>query len=131
MGRTEELIDFQRGTVIGCYISNKSIRQISALLELPRSTVSTVTVKWKRLAKAIAQPRSGRPHRFTERYQRVLKQVARKNRLSTVPTLTNEFQAASRSNVNINVVRREFHEMGFHGRVAAHKLKITIHNAKR
>jgi biotin synthase-like enzyme len=33
---TEELSDFQLGTVIGCHLSNKSI-QISALLELPRS----------------------------------------------------------------------------------------------
>ena len=43
---TEELSDFQRGTVIGCHLSNKSVHQISALLELPRSTVSAVIVKW-------------------------------------------------------------------------------------
>ena len=49
MGRTEELSDFQCGTVIGCHFFNKSVRQISALLELPRSTVDAVIVKWKRL----------------------------------------------------------------------------------
>ena len=49
MARTEELSDFQRGTVIGCHLSNKSVRQSSAMLEMPRSTVSAVIVKWKRL----------------------------------------------------------------------------------
>ena len=46
MGHTEELSDFQSGTVIGCHLSNKSVPHISALLELPRSTVGAVIVKW-------------------------------------------------------------------------------------
>ena len=49
MGHIEELSDFQRGTIIGCHLSNKSVRQLSALLELPQSTVSAVIVKWKHL----------------------------------------------------------------------------------
>ena len=56
MGRTEELSDFQRGTVIGCHLSNKSVHEISALLELPMSTVSVVVVKWKHLGATTAQP---------------------------------------------------------------------------
>ena len=55
MGRTEELSDFQRGTIIGCHLSIKSVSQISALLELPRSIVSAVIVKWKRLGATTAQ----------------------------------------------------------------------------
>uniref|UniRef100_A0A0E9RIT9 Uncharacterized protein n=1 Tax=Anguilla anguilla TaxID=7936 RepID=A0A0E9RIT9_ANGAN len=35
MGRTEELSDFQRDTVIGCHPSNQSLHQISAPLEQP------------------------------------------------------------------------------------------------
>ena len=79
MGHNEELGDFQRGTVMGYHLSKKSSRQISALLELPRSTVSAVIVKWKCLGPTTAQPRSGRPHKLTERDRRVLKRVARKN----------------------------------------------------
>ena len=66
MGRSEELSDFQRGTVIGCHPSNKSVCQISALIELPWSTVSAVIVKWKRLEATVAQPRSGKPLKLTE-----------------------------------------------------------------
>ena len=131
MDRTEELSDFQRGTIIGCHLSNKSVHQISALLELPRSTVIAVIVKWKRLGATTAQPRSGRPYKLAERDWRMLKREAWKNRLLSVVTLTTEFQTPSRSNVSTNTVRRELHEMGFHGRAAAHKPKITMRNAKR
>ncbi|KAK6320198.1 hypothetical protein J4Q44_G00093050 [Coregonus suidteri] len=55
----------------------------------------------------------------------------RKNRLSSVATLSTEFQAASGSNVSTRTVRRELHEMCFHGRATAHKPKITMNNAKR
>ncbi|XP_076304080.1 uncharacterized protein LOC143222077 isoform X5 [Tachypleus tridentatus] len=75
MGHTEELSDFQRGTVTGFHLSNKSIRQISVFLELHRSTISAVIVKFKRLRATTAQPRSDRPHKLTERDRRVLKRV--------------------------------------------------------
>jgi hypothetical protein len=40
---------------------------MSALLELPRSAVCAVIVKWKCLGAITAQSRSGRPHKLTER----------------------------------------------------------------
>ena len=104
MGHTEELRDFQRGTVMGCHHFNKSVRQISALLELLWSTVSTVILKWKRLGATTAQPRSGRPHKLTEHDCRVLKHVVQKNRLLSVVTLTTEFQTDSGSNVSASIV---------------------------
>ena len=81
---SEELSDFHRGTVIGYHFSNKSVRQISALLDLPWATVSSVIVKWKRLGATKAPPQSGRPHKLTERDRRVLKSVASKNHPSSV-----------------------------------------------
>ena len=127
---TEELSDIQRGNIIGCHLSNKSVHQISALLELPQSIPIAVIVNWKHLGATTAQKRSGRPHKLTEWARRVLKRVARKNRLSPVATLRMEFQSASGSNISTKTVRWELHEMGFHGRTAAHKPKLTMRNAK-
>jgi hypothetical protein len=45
MGRSGELSDFERGLVIGCHISKKSIRDIATLLKLPKSAVGDVIVK--------------------------------------------------------------------------------------
>ena len=50
---------------------------------------------------------------------------ARQNHLSLVAKLTTEFQTAFGSNVSTKTVRRELHEMGFHGRAATHKPMIT------
>ena len=58
----------------------------------------------------------------------MLKCGARNNSLSSVATLTTKFQTASGST---RTVCRELHEMGFHGRAAALKPKITMRNAKR
>jgi transposase len=126
-GITEEVSDFKRDTIIGYHLSNKSLRRISSLLELFRSTVFAV-VKWKHLGATTAQPQSCRPHKLTERDRRVLKS---ENHLFSVATLTTEFQTDSGSNVSTTTVHRELHEMSFHGRAATHTAKITLHNAKR
>ena len=62
---SEELSFFQSGTVMGCHLSNKSVCKISALLQLPWSTVSAVIVKWKCLVATTAQPPWGKPHKLT------------------------------------------------------------------
>ena len=52
----------------------------------------------------------------------------RKNGLSSFATHTTKFQTASGSNVSTITIRREHHEMGFHGLAATHKPKITMRN---
>lgn len=120
MGRSEELSDFQRGTVVGCHLCKKSNREISALLNLPRSTVSNVILKWKRGGITTALPRSGRPHKLKEEDRQVLEKVALENCSPSVEALTAEFQTASGANVSPRTIRRELHEMGFRGRVSAY-----------
>jgi hypothetical protein len=58
MALTDELSDFQRGTVIGC-------RQVSSSNFCP-GQLSAVIVNCKRLGVTTAQLRSGRPHKLTE-----------------------------------------------------------------
>ncbi|CAI9614032.1 unnamed protein product, partial [Staurois parvus] len=35
MGHSQELSEFKHGTVIGCHLCNKSIREISLILNIP------------------------------------------------------------------------------------------------
>ncbi|CAI9592304.1 unnamed protein product, partial [Staurois parvus] len=56
MGCSQELSEFIHGTVIGCHLCNKSIREISLLLNIPRSTVSGIITKWKQLGTIATQP---------------------------------------------------------------------------
>ncbi|CAI9543123.1 unnamed protein product [Staurois parvus] len=66
MGPSQELSEFKHGTVIGCHLCNKSIHDISLLLNIPRSTVSGIITKWKQLGTTATQPPSGRPRKITE-----------------------------------------------------------------
>lgn len=120
MGRGEELSDFQRGTVVGCHLSGKTVREISALLNLPRSTVSSVILKWKRGGITTALPRSGRPHKLKEEDRQVLEKVAVQTCLPSIKALTSEFQSVSGASVSFRTVRRELHAMGFRGRVSTY-----------
>ena len=92
-GLTEELSDFQHGNVIGCPLSNKSVCKVSAQLELPRSTISAVNVKWKSLGTTTTQTQSGRPRKLTGPPS--AESIAHKNSLSSVTTLTTDFQTVS------------------------------------
>uniref|UniRef100_A0A3P8S250 MHD domain-containing protein n=1 Tax=Amphiprion percula TaxID=161767 RepID=A0A3P8S250_AMPPE len=67
MGCSQELSEFQRGTVIGCHLCNKSSRDISSLLNIPHSTVSCILRKWKCVGVTATQPPSGRPRKLMER----------------------------------------------------------------
>jgi hypothetical protein len=48
VGRSGELSDFERGLVIGCHISKKSVGDVATLLKLPKLAVGDVIVKCKR-----------------------------------------------------------------------------------
>ncbi|CAI9598038.1 unnamed protein product [Staurois parvus] len=58
MGLSQELSEFKCGTPIGCHLCNKSICEISLLLNVPRSAVSGIITKWKQLGITATQPRS-------------------------------------------------------------------------
>ncbi|CAI9599319.1 unnamed protein product, partial [Staurois parvus] len=45
-GLSEELSVLKCGTVIGCHLCNKSIHEISFLLNIPQSTVSGIITTW-------------------------------------------------------------------------------------
>ena len=72
MGRSQELSEFQRGTVIGWHLCNKSSREISSLLNIPQSTVSCIIRKWKCLGTTATQPWSGRTGKRRGRGQMML-----------------------------------------------------------
>ncbi|CAI9609261.1 unnamed protein product [Staurois parvus] len=67
------------GLVIGCHLCNKSIRDISWLLNIAHSTVSGIITKWKQLGTTATQPPSGRSRNMTERGQCMLNAVQKPN----------------------------------------------------
>ncbi|CAI9567729.1 unnamed protein product [Staurois parvus] len=131
MGRSQELSDSKRGPVIGGHLGNKSIRDISWLLNIPRSTVSGIITKWKQLGATATQPPSGRPRHMTGRGQRMLKRTVQRSRQLSAESIAKDLQTSCGLQMSPTTVCRELHGMGFHGRAAASKPSITKCNAKR
>ena len=130
MGRSQELSEFQRGTVIGCHLCNKSSREISSLLNIPQSTVSGIITKWKRLGMTAAQPWSGRPRKMTEQGQWMLLCIVHRGRQLSAESIATDLQTSCGLQISSRTVCRELHGMGFHGRAAASKPYISKCNAK-
>ncbi|CAI9535691.1 unnamed protein product, partial [Staurois parvus] len=105
MGRSQELSELKHGTVIGCHLCNKSIHDISLLLNIPRSTVSDIITNWKQLGTTATQPPS-------EQGQCMLK--CRRCQLSA-ESIAKDLQNSCGLQVSTTTVRRELHGMGFHG----------------
>ncbi|CAI9574959.1 unnamed protein product [Staurois parvus] len=88
MGRSQELSDSKRGPVIGCHLCNKSLRDISWLPNIPRSTVSGIITKWKQLGTTV-QPQSSK---MTERGQRMLKHTVRRSHQLSAESIAKDLQ---------------------------------------
>ncbi|CAI9573090.1 unnamed protein product [Staurois parvus] len=73
-------------------LCNKSISEISLLLNIPRSTISGIITKWKQLRTTATQPRSGWPHKMTERGQRMLKGTVRRCRQLSGKSIAKDLQ---------------------------------------
>ncbi|CAI9605854.1 unnamed protein product [Staurois parvus] len=83
MGHSQELSELKHGTVIFCHLCNKSICEISLLLNIPRSTASGIITMWNQLGTTETQPQSGRPCKVTEQGQCMLNcTVGRSHQLS-------------------------------------------------
>ncbi|CAI9567792.1 unnamed protein product, partial [Staurois parvus] len=115
MGLSQELSEFKCGILIGCHLCNKSICEISLLLNIPRSAVSGIITKWKQLGTTATQPRSGRPCKMTERGQRMLKRTVRRNRQLSAESIAINLQTSCGLQIS-TTVHRERHGMGFYGR---------------
>ncbi|CAI9591148.1 unnamed protein product, partial [Staurois parvus] len=107
MGRSQELSDSKRGPVIGCHLCNKSIHEISLLLNIPQSTVSGIITKWKQLGTTATQPQS-------EWGQRMLKRTVRRSHQLSAESIAKELQTLCGLQISTTTVHRELHGMGFH-----------------
>ncbi|CAI9539633.1 unnamed protein product, partial [Staurois parvus] len=100
MGRSQEFSDSKRGPVIGCHLCNKSIRDISWLLNIPRPTVSGIITKWKQLGTTATQPPSGRLRNMTERGQHMNK--AHRNRKLSAESMAKDLQTCEGFSISIH-----------------------------
>ncbi|CAI9562167.1 unnamed protein product, partial [Staurois parvus] len=96
-------------------LCNKSICEISLLLNILWSTVSGIITKWKQLGTTATQPQSGRPRKMTERGQCMLKRTVRRSHQLSTESIVKDLQTSCGLQISTTTMRRELHRMGFHG----------------
>ncbi|GFU01623.1 RCC2 homolog [Trichonephila clavipes] len=107
MSKSKELSEFDRDSIVGCYLSGKSVREIADILQKPKSTMSDVIVKWKRRGSETTEKRTGRPKILGERGRRTLKRVVKQNHKSSLVEISQKFPSSSGISVSSRTVRRE------------------------
>ena len=122
-----EFSDFQRDMIIGRRISSNSVREISILLKIVRSTVNNAIVKWMRQKATATQPRLVRPHKITDRDRRVLKRVVGQNGMLCVRRPTPSIKVCAREEtLSIpELLVENSKKLDSYSRAAAHKTNIT------
>ncbi|CAI9575354.1 unnamed protein product [Staurois parvus] len=73
-------------------LCNKSIHEISLLLNIPQSTVSGIITKWKQPGTTATQPPSGSPRKMTEWGQHMLKRTVRRSRQLSAESIAKDLQ---------------------------------------
>ncbi|GFU02840.1 regulator of chromosome condensation 2 [Trichonephila clavipes] len=106
MSKSKELSEFDRGSIVGCHLCGKSVRDIADILQKPKSTVNDVIVKCKSRGSEMAEKRTGWPKILGERSRRTLKRVAKQNRKSSLVEISQEFQSSSGISVSSRTVHR-------------------------
>ncbi|CAI9610089.1 unnamed protein product, partial [Staurois parvus] len=91
---------------ICCHLCNKSIRDISCLINITWLTVNGIKTKWKQLGTTVTQPQSGRPRKMTERGQRMLKRTMLRSCQLSAESIAKDLQTSCGLQISTTTVRR-------------------------
>ncbi|CAI9571957.1 unnamed protein product, partial [Staurois parvus] len=75
-------------------LCDKSIPEISLLLNIPRSTVSGIITKWKQLGTTATQTPCGRPRKMTERGHHMPKRTVRRSCQLSAESIAKDLQTS-------------------------------------
>ena len=122
MPKTHELTPFERGEIVGLSKGGHSIRDISKILGIPKSTIQEVITKYNEKNCTDTLPRSGRPLTLSERDKRQLGRIVWQNRKQAVEEITEQFNQSLSISVCSKTITRALHSMGYYGRTGRKNL---------
>ncbi len=95
---------------------------------MPRSSVRTIVLKFKKSGLVINKPRSGRKRITTQREDRLITGIVKHNRFSSALKVKAQMKKDHGIAVSTETVRRRLHEEGLNGRAARAKPYISPKN---
>src|SRR6516162_8647292 len=116
-----ELTPFERGEIVSLSKGGHSVRNVSEILDKPKSTVQDVITKYNEENRTDTAPKSGRPPALSERDKRQLGRIVRQNRKQAVEEITEHFNEGLTISISSRTIQRTLHTMGFYGRTGRKK----------
>ena len=104
--------------------SGEGYQNISAALNVPKNTVASIIVKWKKIGTTKTLSRAGRPAKLSNRGRRALAREVTKNPMVSLTELWSssvEMEEPSRR----TTISAALHQSGLYGRVARRKLLLS------
>jgi transposase len=120
MPRTQQnlqLDEDMRERIIGMHLAHTKPPEIALLLAIPLSTVYSLLRRFKNRGHAKVLPRSGRPHKLTQRNKKTIIFNVEKDRFASCA----EIIANTKLQVSTKTVAKVLHNAGFHSRTARSK----------
>uniref|UniRef100_A0A8C7SEP5 Tc1-like transposase DDE domain-containing protein n=1 Tax=Oncorhynchus mykiss TaxID=8022 RepID=A0A8C7SEP5_ONCMY len=119
-----------RDTVVKKFKAGFGYKKISQALNIPRSTVQAIILKWKEYQTTANLPRPGRPSKLSAHTRRRLIRDAAKRPMITLDELQRS-TAEVRDSVHRTTISRILHKSGLYGRVARKPFLKDIHKKCR
>ena len=115
--KTKEHTRQVRNTVVEKFKAGFGYKKISQALNIPRSTVQAIILKWKEYQTTANLPRPGRPSKLSAQTRRRLIRDAAKRPMITLDELQRTTAEVGES-VHRTTISRTLHKSGLYGRVA-------------
>uniref|UniRef100_A0AAZ3QVG0 Sleeping Beauty transposase HTH domain-containing protein n=1 Tax=Oncorhynchus tshawytscha TaxID=74940 RepID=A0AAZ3QVG0_ONCTS len=85
--RLKELSVELRDRIVSRHRSGEGYQKMSAALKVPKNTVASIILKWKKFGTTKTLPRAGRPAKLSNRGRRALVREVTKNAMVTLTEL--------------------------------------------
>ncbi|CAK9820113.1 Transposable element Tcb1 transposase [Anthophora quadrimaculata] len=121
----------QREYVVKFWKEGKSQREISKLMDIPRSTIQYILKKFKEDKITVNKPRQGRPKLLTNREEsRILRAVKQDSSIST-PEIQEKVLIPLGKSVSCDTIRRVLYRANLNSRSSRKRPLITVKNSKK
>ncbi len=127
--RSKELPEELRDRIVARHRYGQGYKNISAALNVPKSTVASIILKWKTFGVTRTLHRAGRLAKLSYRGRRALVREVKKNPKITVAELQRCIREMGES-CRKSIITAALHQSGLYGRVARRKPLLSARHMK-
>ena len=115
----KKLSDFEKKKIIALYKENKTITDISSLLNRSKSVVSRIVKVYSLTGSPFSGKKPGRPRKTSKRTDRKIQRISLRDRFKTANQISREINEETQ--VSRQTVSRRLNEIGLFARIPRKK----------